>query len=224
MLIDHISESLNSVGFCLHGSFTPQDNDNVPGSADGSPTGTVLMVGNVGPAMWDKFSDARVSGPSPLDDWTKEVLTPVADRIGAGIVFPFQRPYLPFQQWAKRAEPCHSSPLGILIHPEFGLWHALRGALLLPQKIGPSGAPRQASPCDSCIERPCLSTCPKHAFSGSGYDTGRCLSQLDEPEGMDCINLGCRARRACPIGRDYQYAPAQARFHMESFRRALRGS
>jgi hypothetical protein len=30
---------------------------------------------------------------------------------------------------------------------------------------------------------------------------------------------GCRARRACPVGRDYRYAPDQAAFHMRPFRR-----
>ncbi|HEY0328312.1 MAG TPA: ferredoxin [Rhodopseudomonas sp.] len=224
MLIDDVSAILTPLGFCLRGSFTPQPGDAVPALPDGTPAGTVLMIGNAGPAMWQQFCNARRAGRSPLDTWTREALTPIAEEIGAGIVFPFQRPFLPFQQWATRAEPCHSSPLGILIHPRFGLWHALRGALLLADKVGPAGVPRTASPCDGCADKPCLSACPNHAFSTQGYDTDLCLSRLDQAEGIDCIALGCRARRACPIGRSYQYAPAQARFHMDAFRRTLRGS
>src|SRR3546814_16164033 len=30
-------------------------------------------------------------------------------------------------------------------------------------------------------------------------------------------SLGCRARRACPVGRAYRYPPAQARLHMAAF-------
>jgi hypothetical protein len=33
------------------------------------------------------------------------------------------------------------------------------------------------------------------------------------------MDIGCLARHACPIGRGYRYAPAQARFHMLSFLR-----
>jgi hypothetical protein len=32
----------------------------------------------------------------------------------------------------------------------------------------------------------------------------------------------CRARRACPIGREYLYQPEQARFHMTHFLAARR--
>jgi len=31
------------------------------------------------------------------------------------------------------------------------------------------------------------------------------------------MNLGCKARRACPVGRKYIYHPDQALFHMEKF-------
>jgi hypothetical protein len=33
------------------------------------------------------------------------------------------------------------------------------------------------------------------------------------------MELGCRARRACPVGQGWRYAPAQAEFHMLPFRR-----
>jgi hypothetical protein len=32
---------------------------------------------------------------------------------------------------------------------------------------------------------------------------------------------GCLARRACPVGREYAYDPAQARFHMQAFLAAM---
>ena len=41
-------------------------------------------------------------------------------------LFPFGGPpHFPFQQWARRAEPVHPSPIGLLIHPIYGLWHSL---------------------------------------------------------------------------------------------------
>jgi epoxyqueuosine reductase QueG len=152
------------------------------------------------------------------------VLTQVADQFGARAVFPFQRPYLPFQKWAMRAGPCHVSPLGIFIHPEFGLWHALRGALLMAQEFEPAEMAQRPSPCLSCPGRPCLSECSVAAFSDAGYDTARCLSWLHGADGEDCIAFGCRARRACPVGAAYRYESAQARFHMEAFLKVFRQS
>ena len=54
----------------------------------------------------------------------------LAGELGAKAFFPSGGlPYWPFQQWARRAEPVHPSPVGILIHPRYGLWHSYRGAL-----------------------------------------------------------------------------------------------
>jgi hypothetical protein len=46
----------------------------------------------------------------------------------------------------------------------------------------------------------------------------RCAQFLAGDPEPDCMERGCRARLACPVGRDYRYVPAQARFHMTAFR------
>ena len=94
---------------------------------------TVVVIGHAGPGLWERFSAERPDGPDPLDRWTRARLAPVAERFGAALVLPNDGPpYRPFQRWAMRAEAVHPSPLGLLIHREFGLWHALRAALLFP--------------------------------------------------------------------------------------------
>jgi hypothetical protein len=45
---------------------------------------------------------------------------------------------------------------------------------------------------------------------------------LETKEGEDCMTLGCRARRACPVGREFTYVPDQAGFHMRAFLDARR--
>jgi hypothetical protein len=219
MLIDDVAQAVEAVGLCLRGGFRPDPTDAVPPLAAGRPAATVLMVGNAGPAMWQRFAGQRFDGRSSLDDWTRDVLTAVAERFGARAVYPFDRPFLPFQTWSMRAEPCHISPIRMLIHPTFGLWHAWRGALLFAGEIAWPEPVRAPSPCDSCRDRPCLSACPVAAFATSGYDVPRCHAHLAAPAGEDCMELGCRARRACPVGSGWRYVPAQARFHMEAFRR-----
>jgi hypothetical protein len=181
---------------------------------------TVILIGHGGSSIWPHFSawlaNQNPLPENPLDTWSKQIITAAATGIGGQAVFPSDKPYLPFQQWAMEAEGLRPSPLGILIHPVYGLWHAYRGAIILPEKLIQS--PEKLSrPCDSCVEKPCLSACPVSAFSDSGYDVATCRSHLHSPAGVACMASGCKARRACPVGREYTYEPEQMRFHMAAF-------
>jgi epoxyqueuosine reductase QueG len=118
-----------------------------------------------------------------------------------------------------RADAVFPSPLGLLIHAEFGLWHAYRAALLFAEKSTLPARKAASSPCESCVAKPCLAACPVDAFSGSGYDVPRCAAFLDTEAGEECMDRGCRARRACPVGLERAQEPAQAGFHMRAFRR-----
>jgi hypothetical protein len=222
-----IGEKIAAAGLLLRGGF-------YPGPGDAAPEGarTLLLVGNAGPELWRAFLAAttaaeRATARHPLDDWTRRVLGGIAAATGARVVFPFEGPPSPpFQRWAMRAGGVFPSPIGPLIDPTFGLWHAYRGALLFAAKLALPDAPERKSPCESCAEKPCLSTCPVGAFKASGpggdgrarrYDVPACIGHVRSIQGGDCLEAGCRARRACPVGRDYIYAPEQAGFHMRKF-------
>ncbi|MEO1066711.1 MAG: ferredoxin, partial [Pseudomonadota bacterium] len=88
----------------------------------------VVLIGNIGGGFWPIFKASGFSGEDALDRWTKHVLDPIADDVGARALYPSEKPYAPFQQWAMRAEGLKRSPLGILIHPKYGVWHAYRAA------------------------------------------------------------------------------------------------
>jgi len=222
--IGDIARLLEGDGLLVLGAFHPEPADGVPLLASGRAAGTLVTIGNAGPALWARFVAsplARERG-DPLNRWTRSVVERAAAALGATALFPFTGPpYLPFQRWAQRAAAVWPSPIGLLIHPEYGLWHAYRAALALverPPLEPPDPRPR---PCDACAEQPCLDTCPVGAFTGVSYDVRACAAHLRTPAGHDCVALGCRARRACPVGRPYTYEPAQARFHMSAFLRAL---
>jgi hypothetical protein len=219
MKLSEIECSLQDAGFTPRGAFHPGSGDGVPPLARNTPARTLVLAGNAGPRMWLAFDAARAERPMNLDEWCAQVLTGLAARLGARAVFPFERPYLPFQRWAMRAEPCHASPLGLLIHPDYGLWHGYRGALLFAAAIELPPPDRRASPCANCTDRPCLSACPVEAFDGTTYDVPACVSHLAGTPEPACMGIGCLTRHACPVGLDYRYAPVQARFHMVSFLR-----
>ncbi len=218
-------------GLVARGGFHPTAEDSVP--AWRSPAGadeaieTVVLVGNAGSSLWRQFrkwSRARPGLSQPLDSWSREVLTELADGVGAMALFPFQGPpFLPFVSWAERSERLWVSPMGLLIHHRFGLWHAYRGALAFPYRMDlppapPSGVqPVEASPCDTCVDQPCLHTCPADALSESNYDVDACVDHLSTSDGDACLNAGCLARRKCPVGVSFTYEPAHANFHMQAF-------
>ena len=155
-----VDAAVRARGLVARGGFHPRAEDGVPGLADGRPAGTLVLAGNAGPAMWRAFAAApeASAGPDPLDRWTARVLTELAGRIGAEALFPFGGPpYLPFVRWAKRAEPVAESPLGMLIHPDYGLWHAYRGALAFAEVLDLPPRADRPRPCDTCAGRPCLS-------------------------------------------------------------------
>jgi hypothetical protein len=148
----------------------------------------------------------------------------LAGRFGALALFPFGGPpYLPFQRWAMRAEDVRPSPLGLLIHPTWGLWHSYRGALALAEPCTLAAPERpERGPCDTCADRPCLSACPVGAHSVAGFDDAACFAHLAGPSSASCHETGCLSRRACPVGREHAHAPEQAAFTMRAFHRAQR--
>jgi len=219
--LEQIRESLAPHGLALRGGFQPGPEDAVPALTGGRACGTILLLGNLGGALWPVFAESPEladGAPHPLDRWTRRILESLAPGFGATALFPFGGPpWLPFQRWAMKADSVTASPLGILIHPDFGLWHAYRGALAFADRLDLPQGVRRPSPCDSCIERPCLSGCPVGAFSPGGYDVAVCRGHVAGVRGTACRGQGCLARLACPIGREHAYPPAQMAFHMAAF-------
>lgn len=194
---DDVATAVRNAGLTPRGAFHPQPADGVPAVEPGTPARTLIMVGNAGPTMWQAFCANGDPVTDRLDDWSQDVVTDLARHLAAAALFPFSRPHLPFQRWACRAEPCHPSPLGILIHPVYGLWHGYRGALAFAEPLQLPDVEAQASPCDGCTDRPCLITCPVAAFSDDGYAVPACAQHLADSAGQECMDHSCRARRAC---------------------------
>jgi len=215
--LKEIEQALRAAGLTPRGAFHPEGSDGVPEVAAGTAAHTLVLAGNAGEQMWHAFEAARAGTALTLDLWSRRVLEPLAAQFGARALFPFERPYLPFQRWAMRAEACHPSPLGLLIHPDYGLWHGYRGALVFADVIALPPPDRRPSPCASCADRPCLAACPANAFAHGSYDVPACARYLAAAPQSDCMNSGCGARLACPVGRSYRYPQPQARFHMEAF-------
>jgi len=192
---------------------------------------SALLVGNAGADMWQYFSHSGEYAdgmPDPMNRWTRRILGKLADRMSCDVFYPFDEPYWPFQRIARKATGISPSPLGILIHPDFGLWHAFRGLLVFDDSHEFSIAIKAMQavshnlnhPCDACADKPCLTACPVGSFTGEKLEVAACFGHLDKGENPNCMREGCRARCACPVGKNYEYAPAQLAFHMRYYRGA----
>jgi len=216
-----IAGALAANGLILRDGFNFDEGEEAPAGRAGIPARSLLLVGQAGGAPWPNFLKWLEGQPEgledPLDTWAREVIGAVAERFGARAVSPSDRPWLPFQQWAMRAEGLKPSPLGILMHPRYGLWHAYRGALLFDVEITVE-APREVIHlCDRCDGKPCLKSCPVGAYSERGFDHRGCLTHVRGSNGEPCRTQGCLDRNACPYGTEYRYSPDEQAFHMAAF-------
>ena len=216
------------------GGFYPESDDRVPDLPQGAQAKTLLLFGNAGSSIWRRFSESGEyqngrdePHDHPLDRWSERIGKGLARRWQGQALFPFGGPpYQPFIGWAQKAENLRPSKLGMLLHPGYGLWHAYRFAIALPNHVDGVEArsslpPDRTHACDGCVGRPCLKTCPVNAFDGERYDVERCFHYLRQHPDAPCHRQGCQARAACPEGKGYRYEESHAAFHMKKFYQSL---
>jgi epoxyqueuosine reductase len=101
------------------------------------------------------------------------------------------------------------SRLGILLHPTYGPWWAIRALLLTEREMAPTEA-LDWNPCDGC-PAPCARACPGDAVVlPSGFDIRACF---DTRAVTPACRTRCAARRACVVGGDEFAYQAEAEAH-----------
>lgn len=217
-----LESRLGDFGLHLRGVLKPGGEEAELLQAETSGDVAIALVGNIGSSYWPMFSESpefNDGQPDSLDRWSRRVAEQVAQAFDLRTIYPFEGPpYYPFLRWAKSAEPLSQSPLGLMIHARYGLWHSYRFGLLISQSQL-SDEPNNSiqSPCQRCESQPCLHACPVDAFSDKAYDVARCATYLKQTADASCHQQGCLARLACPIGEEYRYQSAQHTFHLRAF-------
>lgn len=217
--LTEITQRLQTAGLRACGYFSIAPTDDLP-----LASGSVIIVGQLtsGWIYFEHSPEYHDQQPNPLDRYAKRLCQSIATTINGQVIMPndsrIDGSYYPFLQWAQRAEAVTPSALGLLIHPEFGLWQAYRAAILIPHKLPQKEKQREAtspSPCQTC-HQPCLSACPVDAFTPEGYDVNACKAYLNTTSAI-CHDRGCLARVACPVGKSYEYQQTQKHFLMQKF-------
>jgi len=216
---ERLAAQAEAAGMACRGGFHPTPEDGVP-PTDAGPARTLVLLGFTGARQWPVFTSSpeyRDGEPHPLDRWSRRIVGALAQRFDARDLYPNTGPpWWPFQRWARRAEALHVSPLGILIHPQYGLWHAYRGALAFAEPLAVPQPRPWSNPCESCATKPCLTRCPVAAIKPLSFDRTVCHAHAGSPAGTECRSSGCLARRSCPVGALHHYGASQAEFHMNA--------
>ena len=97
-----------------------------------------------------------------LIDGQKKIIEKIAIELIAMSFFPFEAPFQPFIDWAKKCSTMGSSPVSLLLHKEKGLFISFRGALGINEYIElPNNSKDICTPC----EKPCNTACPVSAIN-----------------------------------------------------------
>lgn len=185
---------------------------------------SIILIGFGGSAFWGIFQNYLERNPGfrernedLIDNYTLmifEELFVMLNESGVShkAVFPFgaNGTALDFVALGEAGGVGVPSLLGILLHPEFGPWMSLRGALLTDMVLKQYDGPLVGfDPCPSC-HKPCIGACPANTISASGWDWESCMKfRLAE----ETCSGNCASRRACPYGKDVQYSDVQLAYH-----------
>src|SRR5262249_11059604 len=190
-----------------------------------------IVIGNGGGRFWNAFRDfcsrhpEHETHPDPLDAFpqaaVEAAVRPSLAGVDLRILYPFRFPEEPvsFVHLAACAGLGRRSLVGVLVHPVFGPWIALRAAVLVPFAVS---APRPADafdPCPGCVERACIPACPVRAVSAAGRGVPRRPAhRLSADDG--CASR-CHARFDCVVGREHRYPPDALAYHQGRARRSM---
>lgn len=172
-----------------------------------------LLVGNTR-ALWEPLtaefaqSKALQQAEHPLERFVEaRVLGAVGSLphfAGATVVWVHRGPpYVAINQMGETAGFAHRSPVGLSVHPEYGLWFAWRAVVVLPHRAW-GDAPRSPhrSPCDGC-RAPCVAA--RAAALQLGPETEATVRA--HPHAWIAI------REACPYGTQHRYGAQQVMYH-----------
>ena len=185
---------------------------------------SITLIGFGGNSFWSTLKcyikdnpDFKERGKDLIDNYSLMVFKELSNVLQENgvmhrAVFPFGSggTLLDFVKLGKVSGAGVRSLLGILLHPTYGPWISLRGALLTHLELGSYDSPlRGFDPCPSC-HKPCIEACPAGTISGKGWDWESCMAfRLAE----DTCSSGCASRRACPYGKELQYSEEQLAYH-----------
>lgn len=175
----------------------------------------VILIGHGGRELWQSLDPIHWRHTDPIDSFSHAAAQHFSQQVLRGyryqIIYPGTRP-VALQQLGSTAGWHCDSPLGLGIHPHWGLWFAYRAVILTDAPLPEIGQPDPATACEQCPDQPCISHCPAQALKPDGQiDMSRCGDYRLE-EDSSCSDR-CLSRLSCPVAGEHRYTLEQINYH-----------
>ena len=179
----------------------------------------LVLIGNGGGSIWHALQAAQIDDPDPMDTFSQQVVNQFIeeylDNAPSQILYPGST-NVSLIRLGSLAGWSHPSPLGLGINSKYGLWFAYRALFVTTADIPPtalvSDEVTPASPCESCVDKPCISACPAGAVnSAEPFNIASCYGHRLAAR-SSCADR-CLSRLACPIGAEHRYPLPQIQYH-----------
>ncbi|ATX79086.1 hypothetical protein Ga0123461_0660 [Mariprofundus aestuarium] len=176
----------------------------------------LILIGHGGRGMWEAVQASEFRENSdPIDSFSIDRVerwfagqVPAADY---EIIYPASKCIVPLQSLGRLAGWHHTSPFRIGINQAWGSWFAYRVAALADTDFAPTDRMQLASPCDSCVDKPCVSACPAGLLACGDFSLKGCIDYRLVSESS--CKARCLARLACPVASEHRYSTEQINYH-----------
>jgi hypothetical protein len=176
---------------------------------------SLVLIGHGGRRLWRALTAFGMRTADPVDHFSGVMARRFIDEFLDSPPVLMLHPVgytIPLQQLGALAGWHHPSPLGLGIHETYGLWFAYRAAFLTTLALPVIKNPISISPCDTCRDKPCISTCPAQAVQGVGQFKMTACIDFRLQEQSTCQDR-CLSRLACPVAPEHRYEPEQLNYH-----------
>lgn len=229
-IFEAIKSYLHESGFNLVVRIKSSEYDKIAApkmSSDNFVTGarSIILAGFAGNKFWKLFQSFLDENPEFTDKYEDLIDTYttlkfkhvpfILDTLRDSdykTVFPFGKDGydVDFVKLGKLGGAGVPSLLGILIHPEYGTWISLRGAVITTLEFEDYDRPLDTfNPCPSC-SKPCIDACPANTISVRGWDWESCMRFRIS---RDICTDKCASRLICPYGNEHRYTDGQILYH-----------
>jgi epoxyqueuosine reductase len=175
----------------------------------------LVLIGHGGRRMWETLQERGMETADPVDHYsvslTRQFIHNYLDDMPVLWLYPGAEFVIPLQQLGEAAGWSYPSPLGSGISPVYGVWFAYRAAFLIDADLPLVNEDPAPSPCDSCLDKPCIQSCPVGAVQPEVFDIEGCVRHRLGPD-SPCADR-CLARMACPYFPEQRYSLEQIRYH-----------
>ncbi len=199
-----------------------------------TPAVSIILVGFAGNKFWPHFQAFLRDNPkfseedeNLIDNYTRLKFDVLMRKIVEGGRLVFKCAYsfgegafdLDFSILGMLGGLGVPSLLGILLHPEYGTWISLRGAIITNVAFDDYEKPlANFNPCPSCV-KPCIEKCPVGSISISGWDCESCTGFRLCSE---VCSKSCVSRNSCLYGARNRYSDEQIKYHHEFVSRIVK--